>query len=75
MAALISLLSLSMISDGVLRGAPMPYHWLTSYPGTVSLTVGISGSSPERVAVVTASARSLPARMYPIVDIVGSNIT
>src|SRR5215831_5836501 len=29
-AALISLLSLSMISDGVFLGTPMPYHWLAS---------------------------------------------
>src|SRR3974377_1279325 len=32
-AALISLLSLSVISTDVLVGAPMPYHWLPSYPG------------------------------------------
>ena len=30
MAALISLLSLPMISAGVLCGAHMPYHWLVS---------------------------------------------
>src|SRR5262249_51135340 len=35
--ALISLLSLSMISDGVFLGTPMPYHWLASCPGPEQL--------------------------------------
>src|SRR2546427_2187012 len=33
-AALISLLSLSMVSAGVFRGAPTPYHELASKSGT-----------------------------------------
>ena len=37
---------------------------LASKPGTKSPTVGMCGSASERVAVVTASARSLPALMY-----------
>src|SRR5262249_56224455 len=44
-AALISLLSLSTISVGVLLGTPMPYHWLASYPGTPSAPVGPSGNT------------------------------
>src|SRR5262245_22919160 len=64
--ALISLLSLSMISACVFLGAPMPNHVLASKPGTNSLTVGIFGSTSERTAVVTASARSFPTLMYSI---------
>src|SRR3954468_22090979 len=59
--ALISLLILSMISTGVFLGAPTPCHPLVSYPGTKSPTVGRSGSNSERLALVTASGRSLPA--------------
>src|SRR5215813_4948724 len=47
--ALISLLSFSIISAGVLRGAPTPYQLLASKPGTKSPTVGMSGSAFERV--------------------------
>src|SRR5215813_5357147 len=65
-AALISLLSLSITSTGVFLGAPMPYHKLASKPGKNSATVGMSGSASERVAVVSDSARSLPALMYSI---------
>ena len=64
--ALISLLSLSTISAGVAFGAPMPDQKLASKPGTNSPTVGMSGSASERVAAVTASARSLPALIYSI---------
>src|SRR5207249_957447 len=60
--ALISSLSLSTISVGVALGAPMPNHTLASYPGRNSPKVGTSGSTGERVAGVTASARSLPVR-------------
>src|SRR5262249_18521805 len=38
-------------------------------------TVGTSGSASERVAVVTASARSLPALMYSIEEPAPLNIT
>src|SRR5262249_41413561 len=64
--ALISRLSLSTISDGVFRGAPMPKKPLASKPGTDSPTVGMSGKTSKRSAAVTASARSLPVRMYSI---------
>src|SRR5262245_43277147 len=72
--ALISLLSLSMISAGVFLGAPTPYQPVASKPGTNSLTVGIWGSASERVAVVTASARSLPALIYSIDATVGGKM-
>src|SRR5262245_26022094 len=61
--ALISLLSVSTISAGVFLGAPTPNQMLASYPGRKSSTVGISGNTSERVDVVTAKGRSLPARM------------
>jgi hypothetical protein len=64
--ALISLLSLLTMSTGVLLGAPMPNYTLASKPGKNSLTVGMSGSTSERFAVVTASARSLPVRTCSI---------
>src|SRR5262249_22109788 len=54
---LISLLSLSMTSTGVLFGAPTPYHALTSYPVTNSPTLGTSGTASARIALVTASPR------------------
>src|SRR5450759_1652530 len=41
----------------------------------VSATVGTSGSSGERFAVVTASARNLPALMWAIDDGKLSNVT
>src|SRR5262249_40093060 len=40
-----------------------------------SPTVGMSGSASERVAVVTASARSLPALMYSITEGMEVNVT
>src|SRR5262245_64543726 len=64
--ALISLLSFSMISAGVPFGAPTPNQKLASYPGTNSPTVGTSGNASERVALVIASGRTLPALVYPI---------
>src|SRR6266511_398703 len=73
--ALISLLSLSMISADVLFGTPMPYQALDSYPGSKSATVGSSGSTSERVVLVTASPRSLPALMYSADVGTLSNIT
>ena len=53
----------------------MPCHVLASKPGTESPTVGTSGSASERVAVVTASARTLPALMVSIDSGKGLNIT
>src|SRR6266571_2065551 len=64
--ALISLLSLPMTALGVFRGALTPYQALASYPGMNSASVGISGSTGERVVVVTAKARNLPWRINPI---------
>src|SRR6266478_5142874 len=53
-AALISRLSVSMISAGVFFGAPIPAHALVSKPGTKSPSVGPSGSPCQRVVAVTA---------------------
>ncbi len=45
-------------------GARMPYHCVESKPGTAaSAIVGNSGTIGERFAPVTASARTLPARI------------
>lgn len=74
-AAFSSLLSLSIISDDVLLGAPTPYHPLASNPTTDSPIVGTSGSTSERVAVVMASARSLPVLMNSIEAAVESKLT
>jgi hypothetical protein len=52
-----------MIAAGVFVGTPMPIHWLASKSGTMVLTVGMSGRSPDRAAPVTARARSFPERM------------
>src|SRR5262245_56623511 len=73
--ALISRFSLSMIGAGVLRGAARPFHVLASEPGTISPTVGTSGRISDRVAVLTASACSLPVLTYSIEDGIGSNVT
>src|SRR3954468_24596631 len=73
--ALVSLLSLSMISGDVFLGAAMPCQPLASYPGTNSPTVGISGNRSRRVAEVTANGRNWPALMYPIEEGSRSNIT
>src|SRR5262245_18272712 len=74
-AALISLLSFSMISLGVPFGTLMPKNALASYPGTLSATVGTSGKAGERCAVVTPSGRSLPAWMCGSDDGMLSNMT
>ena len=66
---MISLLSLSTISAGVPLGAPMPCQ-------TIGLVArhelvhrrNVRQRIATRVALVTASARSWPARMYAIVD-------
>ena len=61
---LISRLSLSMISTGVLLGATMPCQPLASKPGTDSATVGTSGNPSQRVAVVTHDPmRESPTRL------------
>src|SRR5262249_7446056 len=73
--ALISRLSLSMISAGVLLGVPSPSQALDSYPGTKSPMVGISGNASERIVVVTARAWSLPALTYWIDEGMVGNMT
>src|SRR5262245_55974988 len=73
--ALISRLSCSMIPAGVIVGAPMPDQPPPTYPGTKSPTVGMSGSAGARIALVTASARSLPALMCSIEEGRLSNMT
>src|SRR5262249_40268911 len=55
-AALTSILSFSIILGDMPLGATNPTHWLASKPGMNSLRVGTSGSSSERLAVVTAKA-------------------
>jgi hypothetical protein len=70
--ALAARLSLLTISADVPLGAPMPYHWLASYPGTNSSTAGMPGKAPDRSLVVTASARSVPALIYSIVASIGA---
>ena len=47
--ALISLLSLSMISAGVFLGAPRPFQPIPSYPGTNSPMAGMSGNAQLRM--------------------------
>src|SRR5262249_23569642 len=74
-AALISILSFSMIAGDVSLGATSPTHWLASKPGMNSLSVGMSGSASERVAVVTANARSLPVLMCPSEVAISVNAT
>src|SRR5688572_17804655 len=46
---------------GVFAGATRAYHPDVSYLSPLSATVGRSGRSGDRFAVLTASARSLPA--------------
>src|SRR5262249_46490474 len=74
-AVLIFLLTLQTIWPGVFCGAPTPTQKPDSYPGTNSATAGMSGSADERVAVVTASARSLPPLTYSIDDDMVANKT
>ena len=66
--AAIAAASLSTISFGVFFGATMPLQPLASKPAIVSPMVGTSGSSAMRAAVVTPSARSLPALIWPMPD-------
>src|SRR5256886_16766112 len=71
----IGLFSLAMISAVMFLGAPIPCQPLASYPGRKSPTVGISDNTSKRVAVVTASGRSLPALMCSIDSGKGLKIT
>src|SRR5215831_1870576 len=54
-AALISLLSLSVISGGVFLGAATPNQVYASKPGRKEPIGGTSGSASARVALLTAS--------------------
>ena len=56
------LTDLRTMSGGVFAGATIAYQAETLKPGTpASATVGMSGTSGDRFAVVTPSPRSLPA--------------
>src|SRR5215471_8808356 len=73
--ALISWLSVSMISAGVFFGVPIPAHALVSKPGTKSPSVGTPGSPCQRVVAVTAKGRSLPALICSMEEGMLSNMT
>ncbi len=64
-----------MISAGVRFGAATPHQLPASKPGTKSLIEGTPGSAGDRVAVVTARARSLPSRIHSIPWGMVSNMT
>ena len=49
-----------MIATGALAGANMAVAPAVSYPGSVAATVGKPGTSGDGLALVTATARSLP---------------
>ncbi|MNL54214.1 hypothetical protein D3C87_1775260 [compost metagenome] len=60
-ASTIALFSFATMGSGVSLGTHMPYQVTISKLGsTVSAIVGTSGSSANRVWVVTASGMSLP---------------
>src|ERR1035437_4566575 len=73
--ALTSVFSLSTMSAGVFRGAPIPNQEPASYPATKSLMAGTSGNVSERVGAVTANGLNLPLLMSAIEEGIGSNIT
>ena len=53
-------------SGGVPAGASKPIHEIALKPGSaLSARVGTSGRAATRLSPVTASARSLPALMWP----------
>ncbi|SDH74844.1 hypothetical protein SAMN05444748_102305 [Variovorax sp. OV700] len=59
----ISAFSFATMSFGVPAGASTPTHVPMSKPLSPASSSGTSGSTAERLAVVTASARSLPPLM------------
>ena len=63
-ARTISAFSRWMMSAAVFAGARSPAQIVASIGNPASAKVGISGASAERFALVTPSARSLPARMW-----------
>src|SRR5574341_1339708 len=68
--------SWATIGPGVPWGAHRPYQVLMLKPGRPdSATVGTSGKAEERLAVVTAMARSLPDLMNGIAEGIESNIS
>src|SRR5258706_526699 len=64
-----------MMALGVFLGAPSPSQAIASYPGENSPRAGTSGSASRRLALVTASARSLPERMYPMLIPIPRKVT
>ncbi|MCY1379325.1 hypothetical protein D9M69_670320 [compost metagenome] len=56
-------MSLRTVSAGVPAGTTRPHQVSISKPGRVEATVGTSGTTLLRWAVVTARALSLPERM------------
>jgi hypothetical protein len=65
-AALISRFSFSIISAGVLRGAPSPVKPLASYPGANSAIADKSGNPGTGCAALRPKALSLPLLMCSI---------
>jgi hypothetical protein len=64
-AATVSTLIFLTISGDVLAGTNKPCHDDTSYPGTpASSIVGNSGATGSLLALVTASARTWPDRIF-----------
>ena len=70
-----SRLSSAITSGGVAPGATSICHDADSKPGTVSATVGMSGAAGLRLAVVTATPRTIPCWIIGRVDVVSPNST
>jgi tripartite-type tricarboxylate transporter receptor subunit TctC len=69
-----SALSRAITARGVFDGAMKPFHGVWSKPGTPdSAMVGTSGAAEERVAEVTAMARTLPERTCGRIDTMVTN--
>ena len=60
MTSAISRLIALTIAGGVPLGMSMPCHPVSSYPGTNSAIAGRSGKIIDRLALVTANARTRP---------------
>ena len=63
------------MARGVPAGATMPYQTVASNPGSVSATVGRSGSAVARFALVMDSAFSLPVFTCGIAPGVEAKVT
>src|SRR6218665_456646 len=71
-----SALRRAITSGGVPAGASRPFRAIAPEPGRPdSATVGSSGAAPERLALVTASALSLPAFTCGMAERMVSNIS